>query len=101
MIRKQATVLLYGQGHAGAGLDILTPVQFREPTFVTPVGASGGFESDGRPSIYRRALGLLEEGIVDVSSLVTHRFEDLSSVPEAFLSGHKQPGYIKGVAVLA
>jgi threonine dehydrogenase-like Zn-dependent dehydrogenase len=44
---------------------------------------------------------LLEEGVVDVSSLVTHRFEDLSSVPEAFLSGHKQPGYIKGVAVLA
>ncbi|MED6334934.1 MAG: alcohol dehydrogenase catalytic domain-containing protein [Planctomycetota bacterium] len=101
MIRKQATVLLYGQGHAGAGLDILTPVQFREPTFIAPVGASGGFESDGRPSIYRRALGLLEEGVVDVSSLVTHRFEDLSSVPEAFLSGHKQPGYIKGVAVLA
>ncbi len=100
MIRKQATVLLYGQGHAGAGLDILTPVQFREPTFVAPVGASGGFDDDGRPSVYRRALGLLEEGTVDVSALVTHRIGELEAVPDAFASGHREPGYIKGVAIL-
>ncbi|MDP6408446.1 MAG: alcohol dehydrogenase catalytic domain-containing protein [Planctomycetota bacterium] len=100
MIRKQATLLLYGQGHAGARLGVLTGVQFREPTFVAPVGASGGFDPDGRPSIYRRALGLLEEGVVDVSPLVTHRMGDLAAVVGAFRTGHREPGYIKGVAVL-
>lgn len=59
-MRKQATVLLYGHGHAGVDLSVLNNVMFREPTLVTPVGASGGFESDGRPSIYAKALSLIE-----------------------------------------
>jgi L-iditol 2-dehydrogenase len=45
LIRKQATVLLYGHGHAGVDLSVLNNLMFREPTLVTPVGASGGFES--------------------------------------------------------
>ncbi|HTD88323.1 MAG TPA: alcohol dehydrogenase catalytic domain-containing protein, partial [Candidatus Binatia bacterium] len=54
LIRKQATVLLYGHGHAGVDLSVLNNLMFREPTLVTPVGASGGFEADGRPSAYLR-----------------------------------------------
>jgi len=100
VIRKQATVLLYGQGHAGTGLDALTQVQFREPTLITPVGASSGFDADGRPTIYRRALRLLEQGTIDVAPLVTHRFESLDAVPAAFAGAQREPGYIKGIAVL-
>src|SRR5207244_13077433 len=60
LIRKQATVLLYGHGHAGVDLSVLNNVMFREPALITPVGASGGFESDGRPALYRRALTLIQ-----------------------------------------
>ena len=47
LIRKQATVLLYGHGHVGVELSLLNNVMFKEPCLVTPVGASGGFEKDG------------------------------------------------------
>ena len=49
LVRKQATVLLYGHGHAGVDLSVLNNVQFLEPTLVSPVGASGGFLDDGGP----------------------------------------------------
>ena len=62
LLRKQATVLLYGHGHAGVDLSVLNNVQFLEPTLVSPVGASGGFLADGRPATYRRALDLIESG---------------------------------------
>src|SRR5271169_1680619 len=67
LIRKQATVLLYGHGHAGVELSALNSVMFKEPTLVTPVGASGGFEKDGRPSVYARALRLIEQGQIAVA----------------------------------
>ncbi len=66
VIRKQATVLLYGHGHAGFELSLLNNVMFKEPCLVTPVGASGGFEKDGRPSTYARALRLIEQGKISV-----------------------------------
>ncbi len=100
LIRKQATVLLYGIGHGGASLELLNQVQWKEPTVVLSVGASGGFDPDGRPSIYRRALRLIEGGDVGVERLVTHQYEGLDAVPSAF----ERPlptGYVKGVAVLA
>ncbi len=53
---------------------MLNNVQFLEPLLVSPVGASGGFEPDGRPTTYRRALGLLETGRVEVGPFVTHRY---------------------------
>ena len=53
-IRKQAGVLMYGYGRRGASMERLNDLQWREPTVVTPAGASGGFDPDGRPSIYRR-----------------------------------------------
>ena len=53
----------------GVDLSVLNNVQFLEPTLISPVGASGGFEPDGRPTTYRRALGLLETGRVDVDAV--------------------------------
>jgi len=101
LIRKQATVLLYAHGQSGLDLGVLNNIQYKEPTLVTPVGASGGFDPDGRPSVYRQALRLLESGRIVVSPFITHRYRSLESVPEAFAGAHRRPGYVKGVAVLA
>ena len=100
LIRKQATVLLYGHGHAGVDLSVLNNLMFREPTLVTPVGASGGFEADGRPSAYLRALNLIEEHRIDVAPLITHRYTTLESVQNALARDIHTPGYIKGVVAL-
>jgi threonine dehydrogenase-like Zn-dependent dehydrogenase len=100
LIRKQATVLLYGHGHAGVDLSVLNNLMFREPTLVTPVGASGGFEADGRPSAYLRALNLIEERRIEVAPLITHRYTALESVQNALAEDIHMPGYIKGVVAL-
>ncbi|GAC1515223.1 MAG: zinc-dependent dehydrogenase [Gemmatimonadaceae bacterium] len=100
LIRKQGTVLLYGHGHAGVDLTVLNSVQFMEPTLVSPVGASGGYEADGRPSTYLSALRLIERGVIDVASLITHRYPTLDSVPAAFAGDHRASDYLKGVVTL-
>src|SRR5438132_5840322 len=100
LIRKQATVLLYGHGHAGVDLSVLNNLMFREPTIITPVGASGGFESDGRPSAYVRALKLIEQERIDVTPFITHRYTSLESVQTALATDIHTPGYIKGVVTL-
>jgi len=100
LVRKQATVLLYGHGHAGVDLSVLSQLQFREPVLLSPVGASGGHEPDGRPSTYVRALRLIERGSVDVAPLITHRYRSLDQVPGAFAGDHAAPDYIKGVVTL-
>ena len=100
LIRKQATVLLYGHGHAGVDLSVLNNLMFREPTLITPVGASGGFEPDGRPSAYLRALNLIEDKQIDVAPFITHRYTSLESVQTALASDIYTPGYIKGVVTL-
>jgi L-iditol 2-dehydrogenase len=101
VLRKQGTFLLYGHGHAGVDLSVLNNVQFLEPTLVSPVGASGGFEPDGRPTTYRRALGLIETGRIDVESFVTHRYHSLDEVPAAFAGAHHADDYVKGIVELA
>jgi L-iditol 2-dehydrogenase len=101
VLRKQGTFLLYGHGHAGVDLSVLNNVQFLEPSLLSPVGASGGFEPDGRPTTYRRALGLIETGRIDVESFVTHRYHSLDDVPAAFSGAHEAPDYIKGVVELS
>jgi len=101
LIRKQATVLLYGIGHGGASLELLNPLQWREATLVTSVGASGGFDDDLRPAVYRQALRLLEAGTVRVDALLTHTYRGLGEVPRAFGGDHHDPGYVKGMAVLS
>jgi L-iditol 2-dehydrogenase len=100
LIRKQATVLLYGHGHAGFELSLLNNVMFKEPTLVTPVGASGGFEKDGRPSTYARALRLIEQGKISVAPFITHRFGSLGDVQGALAGGMNAADYVKGVVAL-
>jgi threonine dehydrogenase-like Zn-dependent dehydrogenase len=100
LIRKQATVLLYGHGHAGVDLSVMNQIQFLEPSLVSPVGASGGHDAVGRPVTYVRALRLIEAGTVDVAPLITHRYPSLAAVPGAFAGDHLAPGYVKGVVTL-
>jgi L-iditol 2-dehydrogenase len=100
LVRKQATILLYGHGHTGVELGVLNRVQFLEPTFVSPAGASGGHASDGRPLTYAASLELVERGTIDVASLITHRYRSLDAVPAAFGGDHRRPDYVKGVVVL-
>jgi L-iditol 2-dehydrogenase len=98
LIRKQATVLLYAHGQSGVDLGVLNNVQFREPLLVAPVGASGGFDADGRPSVYRQSLELLESGRIDVSRIVTHRYRTLDEIPSAFAGvDRRADDYVKGV----
>jgi threonine dehydrogenase-like Zn-dependent dehydrogenase len=100
LLRKQATVVLYGHGHRGVDLGVLNNVQFLEPTLVAAVGASGGFRVDGRPRTYARALEWIEGGKIDVARFITHRYDSLSKVPRAFERDRFEPDYIKGVVVL-
>lgn len=100
LIRKQATVLLYGHGHAGVDLSVLNNVMFLEPMLIASVGASGGFDEGGRPLTYKRALGLLEAGKIKVAPFITHRYDSLEAVPQAFAGDQHAPDYVKGVVCL-
>ncbi|MCC6927774.1 MAG: alcohol dehydrogenase catalytic domain-containing protein [Gemmatimonadaceae bacterium] len=100
LVRKQATVLLYGHGHAGVDLSVMNQVQFLEPTLVSPVGASGGHAADGRPLTYARALQLLEDGVIDVAPIVSHRYASLEALPDVFAGAYKRPDFVKGVLTL-
>ena len=100
LISKQATVLLYGHGHAGTGLSVLNNILFREPVLVSSVGASGGFEADGRPSVYARALDLIQQQQIDAAALITHEYRSLHDVQAALSTDMHAPDYVKGVVVL-
>lgn len=100
LIRKQASVLLYGHGHAGTDLSVLSSVLFKEPVLVCSVGASGGFEKDGRPSVYMRALDLIEQKQIDIAPLITHRYTSFADVEKALSSDIHGEDYVKGVVVL-
>jgi len=99
--RKQATLLLYGHGHGGVDLSVLNSVQFLEPAIISPSGGSGGFEADGKPSTYLKALRLIEQGTIKVAPLVTHRYRSLEAVTQALTVDYYKPDYVKGVVTLA
>jgi len=101
LICKQATVLLYGHGHSGTDVSVLSSIFFKEPVLVSTVGASGGFESDGRPSAYTRALRLIEQKQIDIAPLITHRYSSFADVDRALSSDIHGEDYVKGVVVLA
>jgi len=101
LIRKQATVLLYGHGHAGTDLSVLSSILFKEPVLVSSVGASGGFEKDGRPAVYTRALSLIEEGRIDIAPLITHRYTTFEDVEKALSTDIHRNDYVKGVVLAA
>ena len=100
LISKQATVLLYGHGHAGTDLSVLSSILFKEPVLVSSVGASGGFEKDGRPAVYTRALNLIEQNRIDIAPLITHRYSSFGDVEKALSSDIHGEDYVKGVVVL-
>jgi L-iditol 2-dehydrogenase len=100
LICKQATVLLYGHGHAGTDLSVLNNILFREPVLVSSVGASGGFEEDGRPSVYAHALSLIQQNQIDVAPLITHEYKSLDDVQVALSMDMFSSNYVKGVVVL-
>jgi len=100
LICKQAVVLLYGHGHAGTDLSVLSSILFKEPVLVSSVGASGGFESDGRPAVYKRALNLIEQKQIDIAPLITHRYTSFAGVEKALSSDIHTDDYVKGVVVL-
>ncbi|HYE76186.1 MAG TPA: alcohol dehydrogenase catalytic domain-containing protein [Blastocatellia bacterium] len=100
LLRKQGTLLMYGHGHHGVDLGVMNNIQFLEPTLLSPCGASGAIDADGRPRTYRQALEMLSHGLINVSRLVTHRYHGLSEIPRAFEQERFHPDYIKGVAVL-
>ena len=100
LICKQAVVLLYGHGHAGTDLSVLSSILFKEPVLVSSVGASGGFESDGRPAVYSRALNLIEQKRIDIAPLITHRYTSFADVETALSTDIHNEDYVKGVVVL-
>jgi L-iditol 2-dehydrogenase len=97
LIRKQGTLLIYGAGHKGRDIGVLDFLYFKEPTVVISVGASGGFEPDGRPTTYRRALETISSGKVQVTPFVTHRYRALEEIHTAFEVDFERQDYIKGV----
>ncbi|MDE3178434.1 MAG: alcohol dehydrogenase catalytic domain-containing protein [Acidobacteriota bacterium] len=100
LLRKQGTVLLYGHGHKGRDIGVMGNVLFLEPALVASVGASGGFDEGGRPSIYRRARDLMSEGRVQAMPFVTHRYTALENVHSAFEQDFGREDYIKGLLTL-
>ena len=100
LIRKQATVLLYGHGHQGRDISLIGNILFLEPVLVAAVGASGGFDPDGRPTTYRRARELVNSRTIQVAPLVTHRYHKLEEVPRAFEQDFRHKDYIKGILTL-
>lgn len=96
-IRKQASVLMYGYGRRGASMELLNNLQWHEPVIVMPAGASGGFDPDKRPSVYRRALGLIQAGTIDAEAIVSHRYDGLDAVQSILEHEMSQDGYVKGV----
>lgn len=101
LIRKQATVLLYGHGHAGVDLSALNGVFFKEPSLIASVGASGGFEADGRPSVFRRSLKLIEENRIEVKSMITNIYNSFEQVEMALSHDMFTAQYMKGVVALS
>ena len=67
---------------------------------MSSVGASGGFEGDGRPSVYTRALNLIEQKQIDAAALITHRYTSFEDIEKALSSDIHSADYIKGVVVL-
>jgi L-iditol 2-dehydrogenase len=100
VLRKQGTVVIFGNGHHGGDFGLLSNILFLEPMLVAACGASGGFDADGRPRTFRKALELICSGTIQVAPYITHRYETLESVRQAFEEDHRRADYFKGVLKL-
>jgi threonine dehydrogenase-like Zn-dependent dehydrogenase len=78
----------------------MSNILYLEPTLVAAVGASGGFDADGRPATYHRALDLVNSGKIKVQPFVTHRYSALEDVHLAFERDFQRPEYIKGELIM-
>ena len=76
-------------------LAILNLVQFLEPVLVSPIGASGGFDANGSPLTYRRAVDAISSKKVDAKSMITHAYPGLESVQKALSEDCRDPGYVE------
>jgi len=96
---------MYGLGHFVTDLSVLNELQYKEPFVLLPLGGSGGFDKDGRPRVYRRALHLLERGTIEVAPLIKHRYKSLDKMldkmKDAFEADFSRPEYTKGVVNLS
>lgn len=99
-LAKQATILIYGLGHTGGSLELLSNILFLEPHLVSTIGASGGFDSSGSPKIYRESLELISSGRIKVLPIITHRYVALEEVHRSFEEDHGDSDHIKGVMSL-
>jgi L-iditol 2-dehydrogenase len=99
VLRHQATFLFYGSGHTGRDVGCLVPFQFMETNIVTSCGASGGFEADGTPVVYRRSMEYVRDGLIDTDALLTHQYADLSELQQAFQVDSMSDDFIKGAWV--
>lgn len=97
LLRKQGTMLLYGAGHSGVDIGCLTPFQVLEFSIVATAGASGGFDSDGIPTTYRRAMEYIRDKKIDVESLISHRYTQLGRIQQAFEYDSRAASYVKGM----
>lgn len=100
LLSKQGTILLYGHGHKGKDIGIWGNVLFLEPTLVASVGASGGFDADGRSSTYRRARDLIGSNAIQPQPFVTHRYSALDEIHQAFERDFQREDYIKGLLTM-
>ena len=101
VLRKQGTMLLYGAGHSGVDIGCLTPFQVLEFSIVAAAGASGGFDADGTPTTYRRSMEYIRDKKIDVESLISHRYTQLSQLQQAFEKDSRAVDYVKGMLVQA
>jgi L-iditol 2-dehydrogenase len=99
VVRHQATFLYYGSGHTGRDVGCMVPFQFMEINMVTSCGASGGFDPDGTPIVYRRSMDYVREGRIDAESLISHRYAELSELQKAFTVDALSEDFIKGAWV--
>jgi threonine dehydrogenase-like Zn-dependent dehydrogenase len=99
VLQHQATFLLYGAGHSGRDVGCFGPFQFMEANIVTTCGASGGFEPDGTPVVFRRSMEYLHKGLIDTSPLLSHRYSELSDLQQAFQVDYLKNDFIKGAWV--
>jgi L-iditol 2-dehydrogenase len=97
VLKKQGTVLIYGNGHKGGDFRMLSNILFLEPLLIAAVGASGGFDPAGRPQTHRRALELISSGRIQVAPIITHRYGALEEIHHAFEEDRQREDYVKGV----
>jgi L-iditol 2-dehydrogenase len=99
VLRNQATFLFYGSGHTGRDVGCLVPFQVGEVHMVTSGGASGGFDPDGTPEVYRRSMEYVRDGLIDAECLLSHRYSHLSELQKAFQVDSLKEDFIKGAWV--